>query len=640
MSSLSPSLPSQPESSANSILLQHQLSGEQSPVGWLPRADLKDPRIHSSKLSPFPGIANLDRKGEVTPLSPPLDMPKLVHQVSDSVVPSQQHTSGEYTAPESIYSLPLPTTTVESRRASDDSVGKRNWLAKAFGQQTSPRSSGGLTSRSNSGNDLASVVTSKVTRKVSIDSGMPEADPFAGPIAPVNKPSRHRSASPSVSIVPELSEEGSRLTRFTAHTRMDNASPAIPEEAQEEKQALPPKSREILSRMDDLLGMGPDDPARPDILDDPPRKLLLATQVLQVVNVHVSFTPYLGIITADIKTAKDRFLFLFNDILVITKPLITQGVTATLDMKFIVKSIVSLDKLQISGFDDEATTEPPRHAVVQRFIEQFAEDPNAACKYLVERSNPRVDAITLASLIFKTPELDRSQIGKLLAGNDRLMRAFIDRFHFSGVRIDDALRMFLLAVRLPSDPTAAETLLRGFAHRYFEANRDIISFSRELAEDLVLWIMQINDTLYGMYGFALPNHAITLDVVISAFQSKDPHQLVHPSLLSDIYESLQDASVDQALTTEEEKEHGRQVEMVPSKLPSKLTYNSWSDVIKVQIPTNDEGFRIKLAGEGLEFDPPLLDFAKSRDQSFRVKGVALGTKSILFDRAGPNAYVH
>lgn len=289
ISSFSPSVPGQPGSSANSILLQHQLSGEPSPVGIIPRADLKDPRIHSSKLSPFPGIVNLDRKGDSTPLSPPLDVPKLLHQNSDSAVPSQQRTSGDPVGPESIYSLPLPTTTVESRRASDDSVGKRSWLAKAFGQQTSPRSSGGMTSRSNSGNDLASVVTSKVTRKVSIDHGMIEPDPFAGPAAPVAvKPSRHRSASPSVSIVPEVSEEGSRLTRFTAHTRLDNASPAIPEENHVEQSSLPEKSKEILSRMDELLGMGPDDPARPDILDDPPRKLLLATQILQVVNVHVS----------------------------------------------------------------------------------------------------------------------------------------------------------------------------------------------------------------------------------------------------------------------------------------------------------------------------------------------------------------
>ena len=88
-----------------------------------------------------------------------------------------------------------------------------------------------------------------------------------------------------------MSEEGSRLTRFTAHTqRLDNpASPAGEDEpARGAAPSLPDKSKEILRRMDDLLELGPDDPARPDILDDPPRKLLLSTQILQVVNAHVS----------------------------------------------------------------------------------------------------------------------------------------------------------------------------------------------------------------------------------------------------------------------------------------------------------------------------------------------------------------
>ena len=225
----------------------------------------------------------MDRKGDLTPTEPP----RLVHQLSDSVVPSQQRVTPEVPGAESIYSLPLPVQSpVESKRASDDSVGKRNWLAKAFGQ-TSPKIPAGTDhSRQQSFNDLHSILshhTSSVENSPRLDD-----DPFAGPPVPVLKPNRHRSASPSVSVVPEVSEEGSRLTRFTAHTRLDNASPAIPEAEERHERELPQKSKEILGRMDDLLSMGPDDLARPDILDDPPRKLLLATQILQVVNIHVS----------------------------------------------------------------------------------------------------------------------------------------------------------------------------------------------------------------------------------------------------------------------------------------------------------------------------------------------------------------
>jgi hypothetical protein len=278
MSSLAPSTL---ESSANSVLLQHQRSGDPLLNAYLPRAELTDPRIHSSKLSPFPGIAQLEKKSA----DQQLQAPKLVHQTSDSAVPSQQRVTQPASAT-SIYSLPLPipmdsTSADNSRRESVDSVSKRSWLSKALGGPLSPRSS---VSRKSS---IPEIFTP--TRKLSIDT---DNDPFAAPPPPIimTKPLRHRSASPSVSVVPEGSEEGSRLTRFTVGTRLDNGSPLVEEEDEpEEAEAeMPERSREVMERMGLVIGMEQDDPGRPEILDDPPRKLLLATQVLQVVNQNVS----------------------------------------------------------------------------------------------------------------------------------------------------------------------------------------------------------------------------------------------------------------------------------------------------------------------------------------------------------------
>lgn len=285
--SLSPLNLGQPELSENSILLQHQLAADPSMLSYLPRAELNDPRIHSSKLSPFPGIASLERRSAD---STTLNIPSLVHQISDSAVPSQQRVNP---AIDPTYALPLPPASpIEPRRTSEDSVGKRSWLTKAFGQQTSPRSSSSV-SRTSSIPELGDPALAR--RKPSAD-GHPsfaipasESDPFAGPPMPTTKPSRHHSASPSVSMVPEVNEEGSRFTRFTTATqRVDEASPFIEEEEPEiNGETIPQKSIDVLNRMDDLLALAPDDPARPDVLDDPPRKLLLATHVLQVVNVNV-----------------------------------------------------------------------------------------------------------------------------------------------------------------------------------------------------------------------------------------------------------------------------------------------------------------------------------------------------------------
>lgn len=638
VSSLSPSLPSQRDSAnshANSALLQHQLSQEPNGLTYVKRAELSDPRVFDSKLSPFPGA--IVRSGSAPGI---VEAPKMLHQASDSVVPSQQRVLPSAVGAD-IYALPLPQNP-DVRRGSDDSVSKRNWLAKAFNNAATPRSSGSTAPGSRKGSLAEGRVSpTKHTRKPSADRlgqtvVFSDPDPFADLPPPHTRPApqQHqiRSTSPAVSVVPELSEEGSRFTRFTNTTRMENASP-LPEQDEAHLTAgdglvpdvgLPRKSVDVLNRMDDLLALTPDNPARPDMLDDPPRKLLAATQILQVVNIN---------------TAKDRFLFLFNDILVITKPLFAPGAgaAANLDMNFEVKSIVSLDKLTVTGTGDEPTVEPERHAVVLQFIEAFATDPVAACRFLVERSSPRIDTPTLASLIFKTSELDKTQIGVLLAGNEKLMRAFIDRFHFVNVRIDDALRMFLLSVRLPTDPTAAEKLLRGFAHRYVEVNAAAIRYTGDLAAELVMSIMQLNDSMYQLYGFALRNAALTKELLVSAFDSKDPDRTVGLDLLGSIYDSIAKEPIYQALTTTEEGKLGYKVDIEPKRLPSKLTYNVWSEPITITIPKADPAFACRLLGEGLAFDPPLLSFQSSNKQSVRMKGTSLGPKSMLFERIGSNA---
>ena len=280
VSSMSPSL----ESSANSMLLQHQLAGEPSPVAWLPRADLNDPRIHSSKLSPFPGISQLERRTADGEYDAP---PRIQHQLSDSAVPSQQRVTSD----ESIYSMPLQLASpTDSRRGSADSAGKRSWLAKAFGSHSSPHSSISIP-RHDSLNDSTIVVSPRKT-----SSGSIEGDPFAAPtMAPVMPPKptpRQRPASPTVSVVHEDSEEGSRLTRMTPDPyRLESSTPIVEEEQGEEEEILDTdrRSKDISKIMDHLLSLGPDHPSRPDILNDPPRKLLLRGQVLQVVNAHVSF---------------------------------------------------------------------------------------------------------------------------------------------------------------------------------------------------------------------------------------------------------------------------------------------------------------------------------------------------------------
>lgn len=292
VSSLAPSVLN--ESSANGLLLQHQLSNDPQPILEMPRAKIDDPRVFNSKLSPFPGVEP-KKLGDGLDLP---DLPRLVHQNSDSAVPSQQRVTPQVA--DSIHSLPLPVHPDHSRRGSDDSTGRKGWLAKAFGSTTSPRSSAG-TSRKSSMTDSGLSGNRLSREKHATFAEAVEIDPFAAP-PPPTMGDRSRAISPSVSTVAEGNEEN-RTTQFTVHRSATHTPvyPDIEEEAGREgpsnvipqekaKNELPSRSIEVLARMDEILAMAPEDPNRPEILDDPPRKLLLATQVLQVVNMNVSFS--------------------------------------------------------------------------------------------------------------------------------------------------------------------------------------------------------------------------------------------------------------------------------------------------------------------------------------------------------------
>ena len=219
------------------------------------------------------------------------------------------------------------------------------------------------------------------------------------------------------------------------------------------------------------------------------------------------------------------------------------------------------------------------------------------------------------------------------------MEAFVDRFHFTRVRIDNALRMFLLSLRLPAERKASEILISGFVRGYTHANRETIAYDIDMGIGLVLSIMQLNDKLYGIYGFAKATGHSAEDEFVMTWQEQDPQELVSKEVLVGIYRSIKHQPLARALDSEAEKTQSRKVVIEPARFPPKLTYNIWSEDICVSIPSLDPYLGIRLSGEGLEFEPPVLNFSHQPHAIFRVRGSSIGLKSIIFDRFDRNACV-
>ena len=212
------------------------------------------------------------------------------------------------------------------------------------------------------------------------------------------------------------------------------------------------------------------------------------------------------------------------------------------------------------------------------------------------------------------------------------------------MRIDDALRCFLMTMRLPHDLAAAEHVLGVFSLAWAETN-GASGLDPSLTTSLVLAIMRLSDALHSQFDrsgetglFSLPDTDTSVDDFVAAFREHDPRLLVPEVLLTVIFSSLRRQRIEQAsdnsmftmtpdidATTE------------PSRINGRLTYRVPSEAITITIPEPDPKFHIKLHGNDLKFEPPYLTFAKSATQTFRVTGTALGVRAMVLIKLGANA---
>ncbi|KAF7288709.1 SEC7 domain-containing protein [Mycena chlorophos] len=409
-----------------------------------------------------------------------------------------------------------------------------------------------------------------------------------------------------------------------------------------------PQGQFVLERLDESLARGSRSPMWTSVLDEPPRKLVLSSEVLQVVNAN---------------TVKDRYLFLFTDILVIAKPIgvdqdniiesynpYNSGRRYT-DRRYVVKNVVQLSQLRFNAERNDTPPKStnyfvvPRNPLIRTFVHQFSRDPDHAISTLLSKSATPDDPAILGQVLFKTLDLDRARLGDYLCRRTSkvVLKAYVDGFRFVGVRVDRALRVFLLSINIPPktvyNPNPVEYLLDSFASRWYEANARIVAFDKDLAIRLVRALVQLNDFLHGAIAqepgpTGSPRRGITERDFAMAFRQYDPRHLVPDELLDEIFVSVRSERLSQARRVAVSTD--AQI-VLKRPLPPRLTYRVQSEPIILRIPQPDPYFTIQLFGQDLEFDPPVLTFARSSEASFRVTGQSLGSKTMIMCRSGPNA---
>uniref|UniRef100_A0A8C9ZXV6 Golgi brefeldin A resistant guanine nucleotide exchange factor 1 n=1 Tax=Sander lucioperca TaxID=283035 RepID=A0A8C9ZXV6_SANLU len=102
--------------------------------------------------------------------------------------------------------------------------------------------------------------------------------------------------------------------------------------------------------------------------------------------------------------------------------------------------------------------------------EQFNQKPKKGIQFLQEKgllSNP-IDNNQVAQWLRENPRLDKKMIGEYISDrkNMELLDSFVNTFTFQGLRIDEALRLYLEAFRLPGEAPVIQRLLETFTDNW------------------------------------------------------------------------------------------------------------------------------------------------------------------------------
>uniref|UniRef100_A0A674KDN9 Golgi-specific brefeldin A-resistance guanine nucleotide exchange factor 1 n=1 Tax=Terrapene triunguis TaxID=2587831 RepID=A0A674KDN9_9SAUR len=106
--------------------------------------------------------------------------------------------------------------------------------------------------------------------------------------------------------------------------------------------------------------------------------------------------------------------------------------------------------------------------------EQFNQKPRKGIQFLQEKNLLAIpmDNNEVAQWLRENPRLDKKMIGEFVSDrkNIDLLESFVGTFNFQGLRLDEALRLYLEAFRLPGEAPVIHRLLEAFTEHWRKSN--------------------------------------------------------------------------------------------------------------------------------------------------------------------------
>ena len=133
-------------------------------------------------------------------------------------------------------------------------------------------------------------------------------------------------------------------------------------------------------------------------------------------------------------------------------------------------------------------------------ITLFNKNPIKGMRNLVESGVIASSIDAQAEFLFNTADLDKSAKGQFLGNYESnqiaVMHAYTDKFNFTDLEFDIALRLYLGSFRLPGEAQQIDRLMEKFADRFCTCNPDIFS-SADQAYSLAYATIMLNTDMHN-----------------------------------------------------------------------------------------------------------------------------------------------
>ncbi|TRY67573.1 hypothetical protein TCAL_07827 [Tigriopus californicus] len=183
--------------------------------------------------------------------------------------------------------------------------------------------------------------------------------------------------------------------------------------------------------------------------------------------------------------------------------------------------------------------------LIQSATEQFNAKPTKSITFMQENKliQSPLDPIEIVEFMRKNPHLDKKQLGEYISNRKNLhvLEAFVQSFDFAGLRVDESLRLFLEAFRLPGEAPLIQLVLEHFAEHWRSSNDGVLA-DADAAFTLSYAVIMLNVDQHNK-NHTQRNDPMTVEQFIRNLRGTNGNKDHDPEMLQEIYHAIRQEEI-------------------------------------------------------------------------------------------------